>query len=390
MLISDFYRRLSFINFLMCSIAVALYIELPIIGKPYVLLLVFSMLLTSISVLIFFKSIRFYGVLSVVMLVFVIYLFKFALSDTPGNYLFIFNILVFPVTMLSLSRIHPLDFRNIIIFFLTMTVITLTYEVIYRFSHPVIGGQALDFGEVSDGSSFYMYKITSLMYNNSNGIGMHVTFVIGLLLSILYKNSNSVNEDFIKSKYVKIFIFTYFVFCLLSLSRAAIIVSVLLFFLYIYLTNRKFFILTNFSMPIVFFCLFSFILYNHSNVIHDASFITKFEILNNLIVYLGDASIVQILFGNVLNDYYDIYPNFVGFVGHVHLFDLLFYGGFVFSIAYIAMFFCLFAKCRLASLFIILPFIVLGLSNVRLFAHYLFYILALFFYIHVHPRRCVD
>ena len=149
-----------------------------------------------------------------------------------------------------------------------------------------------------------------------------------------------------------------------------------MYFLYCFYVNKNFrrvlvIISPVFILPIV--------ISVYSMITSDHSFVTKLEIFNNLYSYMQNSDLINLIFGNALNDPKEIYNKFIGYYGHTHYFDLIFKGGLLITILYTFMICSPAIKSRLISLFFIVPFILLGLSNIRIFAHYIFYLMPFYF-----------
>lgn len=366
--------NISYLATLFASLSVALYIELPIVGKLYIPLLAiaFCFMLLKIT-----QEKRICVSLPVLFVVgfFIVYLFKMALSDDPLNFKYILNTLVFPIVYICGRGLNTVQKNKILFFMLFVSVFVFIFEAYYRFSNPVVGGTELIEGQVREGATFYMFKMNSLMYNNSNGVAMHLTFLVALILSLLMISTKMSYFNNKQLRYLVIYLIIFLVLTVMTLSRAAMLTEVLLLLLFITIRFKRVFKFNIIFLPII---SFIFIVGYVSRIeINDVSFSTKLEILNNLLVYLRDASIWQILFGNELNYYGLIFNGFKGYYGHTHYFDLIFTGGFVFSILYLVMLLVVSNQIGKYSVFFLLAFFILGFSNIRLFGHYLFYVMAL-------------
>jgi hypothetical protein len=366
--------NISYLATLFASLSVALYIELPIVGKPYILLLAISFCFMILKVTHEKRICVSFPVLFV-MVFFIVYLFKMALSYDPLNFKYIFNILVFPIVYICGRGLNIIQKNKILFVMLFVSVFVFIFEAYYRFSHPVVGGAELVEGQVREGASFYMFKINSLMYNNSNGVAMHLTFLVSLILSLLMFSKKKAYFNNRQLKCLVIYLIIFLVLTVMTLSRAAMLTELILLFLFLTIRFQGVFKFNILFLPIISFMLIIGVVLRIE--IDDVSLLTKLEILNNLLSYLKDASIGQILFGNVLNDYGLIFNGFKGYYGHTHYFELIFTGGFVFSILYLLMLLVISTYIGKNSIFFLFAFFILGFSNIRLFGHYLFYVMAL-------------
>lgn len=364
-------------SFYILTLATCMYIELPIVGKLYVPLLGISflfLLYLTISTRKVVLNIQSYFLV----ILFSVYFFKMMLSSVPSQHLDIFNILLAILVFISICQSSLINILKGLRFYFYFSIPIFVYEAYFRFSNPLVGGRVVDGQSSVDGSSFYMYKINSLMYTNSNGVAMHLMFSIAFLFSLLlYFNDNDIKGiKYFDKKYIKILIFVFLIFTSLTLSRAALAVFLILLLFYVYSKFKLSRLLFILLFPWATF-IFGFYLDSIMNI-EDGSFETKFEIMNNLVRYLNDASFLQIMFGNNLNDPSTIYNGFTGYYGHTFYFDLIFKGGFTFAILYILSLATPFIYAKKYYIFFCVAYILLGLSNIRIFGHYLFYFMPIY------------
>lgn len=373
--------RVSFqrLTLMLLAAGVSLYIQVPIIGKPYFFLTGIA-LCVSLCALIKRSSISWDEliVLGVSSLLLFVLVEKIFLSADPAAHLQVFNLLLLPLSFLSLRGMSDptLAVRYVKASY-HFAFLAFTVELIYRLLNPSFGGRVVDPGEV-EGGTFYLYKISSLMYTNSNGVGMHALFMLAFLYA-LYGPWTRKNLAVLKQHGLTGHFFLYaflglFIFTVGSLSRAAVLVFLAMSLLYYMFSNFRrlqfsLILLLLFLTPVAFFTV-SLVVDFFAG---DASFSTKFQILNNLIKYLREASVLQIMFGNNFDYPLDIYPKFVGFFGHTHYFDIIFRLGFFYGGLYLLLFVFLAVKLRWRGALFLLSFVTLGLSNIRIFGHYLFF-----------------
>lgn len=364
---------------LMFAIAgTALYIQLPIVGKPYFGLTVIALgAFCSSLIRRRFISIDELAVLGVSLVLLVVMIYKAAFSYSPVDHLYIFNLLLLPIAYLSVQGIANTDqiVRYIKLGF-HITFVVFFAELVYRLLNPSFGGKIVDPGEV-EGGSFYLFKISSLMYTNSNGVGMHAIFMLAFIFSLYGPSTTRNNEVLKKNKLSRGFFWYAFIsllfFTLGSLSRAAVGVFLLLSLLYFMFSSSA---RLRFAFSALFLLVVPLLFVLVPRVVElfasDGSFWTKFQILNNLVMYLQEASLIQILFGNNFDPPLSIYPGFVGYFGHAHYFDIVFRFGLFGGLIYLSLFFLVLAKLRWRGVLFVLGFIILGMSNIRIFGHYLF------------------
>jgi hypothetical protein len=380
--------------FLLLIFGVSLYISLPIVGKPYFYLV--SLLFLILGFKILSTKISIYElVMYVFVFVLVIFMtFKAAFSLTFSEHKYVLNPLILFATILIGKDLAAAQVGKSIKVLFIMSFFVMGYELYYRFNNPVVGGHSID-TELVDDLAFYAYKINSLMYENSNGVGMHLIFMSVILFTLFSGVRNVYREFLVRGKIgLKFFICSNILIFLLllgSLSRAAILVYILLLFVFLF-SKIKFY-----SKIILLYFLFTFlgffIVFSPSYLeflVLDESFMSKFDIFNNLFKYVEISSFFDLLVGNTLENPELIYGGFVGYVGHVHFFDFVFRLGLLLTFVYLFIFFLISFKLGSKSLFFLLAFFILGLINIRLFSHYLFFFMGLLYVIHVSALKCLE
>lgn len=359
--------------FILCS-ACALYISIPVVGKPYNVLFIISFFL---SMLIVFNNKKIVCIDAALFcfLIFVFYFCKFIFVDNYANYFFIFNAMNFIMALIVMSSVD-LKYNLILVrYSVLLTFLVFAFEAYFRFTNPYFGGVAhsssIDNVDLSD--NFYIYKVNSLMYLNSNGVGMHAVFLFSLILYVKTHLEFIRKSFFFYKSELNFYLFFSLVFCALSLSRGAVLICIVILMLYFFEKLKSFYKYISILPLIPVFSLFIFFIYEKTT--QDESFNTKFQILNNLIFYLKSTDIFHLLFGNIYGDPYKLFYGFVGFVGHTHYFELIFFGGLLGLLFFTLFFLTLCNHDRYLFLFFIVPFVLLGFSNIRIFAHYLFFYL---------------
>ncbi|WP_147094855.1 hypothetical protein [Vibrio superstes] len=285
-----------------------------------------------------------------------------------GSSLEILNILNFAIAYIIFSNtsreIHSKYFRIL----LFVSILAFSYEAFYRFTHPYTLGQAVasDLDSVDMSDSFYPYKSSSLMYLNSNGVGLHSLFLLGLVLYC-----RQILPQLVSRKEFYMFTALLVTFCVLSLSRASIILAGVIVLLFLYLNSSLY------SKVISLFIssfVFALGLFHALELLRsDFSFESKFEILNNTIVYVSHIDFPTLILGNTFGNPELIFNRFSGFVGHTHYFTLVFFGGVAGTSIFVCFILLISSKNRYLFLFVVMPFILIGFINARVFAHYFYF-----------------
>lgn len=133
----------------------------------------------------------------------------------------VINVLLALIYYIVTSRtIEDLDYKKISKIshiFINVSIVLLIVEVLYRWMHPI------DLIEnITRGAYIYRYKISSIMYQDSNFVGLYI--VVLFFFSVYFKK-------YFGEKYnVQLIILS--ILCLLSLSKASIITMFLFWIIY--------------------------------------------------------------------------------------------------------------------------------------------------------------
>ena len=165
-----------------------------------------------------------------------------------------------------------------------LIVIILIIDAGYRFANPTVPTlEELSFYEQSN-SLFYLYKFNSLMFADSNTsglLGMQIFFLV-LGFSHFYKKENKILLSFL------------FLAILLSISRAAILATILSFFL-VYFTKNKYFYRL---IPLMLICVGLTAIGVYIYFFDDPSNQERFSIFLNAKDYIfHSASLMELFFG---------------------------------------------------------------------------------------------
>lgn len=274
---------------------------------------------------------------------------------------FIFSILVFIVVYSLLSTISLNNIINLSKYLIYFSLPLLIIESIYRIINPPVEKIDLLVNAGREDIMFYIYKFNSIMYQDSNFVGL---FILSLFFFLLY-----LKQYTCKKYYLSFFILTILLFA--TISRASIFSIVVFSFLYVFrqiiYENRK---LIFFVSLILAFILFP-ILFEYRMI--DDSFSTKFEIIDKTIEYLSKASLTNLLFG-------------VGFGNAVEVLDMgahnffviyLVESGFIGLILIVILWTYILLKTKYKAGIVMFPFLLNGLSLATGAIPYLYVMFAL-------------
>lgn len=240
---------------------------------------------------VFFKKYRInmaYILISYFFISYLVYHLFYIGSDYGMVFNAIISILVFPIFYYILSR-NGIDHIK---FFLNLSIIYLTVEMVWRITHPIYEINNIE--TVSeDGGWYYPFKFNSFIFTDSNFVALHIVCLI--FIALLYR--------------LKTHTFLLFILVLLTFSRSGILGSILI-ILYFILDGSKYRVLFK---PLFFIFLVISFLYLLINIslLTDGSFLSKF--------YIYDVSIGYALRYFTLSDY------FLG-VGLANSYDLIHIG----------------------------------------------------------------
>lgn len=258
---------------------------------------------------------------------------------------FFFFVLAFQISSQKKENLI-ISIKNLVFLVLCL----LSIECVYRISHP----QA--FSWTTDSNFFYMYKFSSIMFSDTNETGF---FVLIFLSFLTYLHDSKL------MKISRFSLFLGFVFLVLTFSRAAI-VGFLVLFVYNYI-YKKMHVLMKFILIIVVVwaavAVFIFFL-------RDGSFLTKLDIFQKTYQYLFKTNTRNFIFGIGMNQSVkalDIY-------GHNYITLYLIEYGFIGFLFFAGLFSLIFFMER-KTYYLLIPYLVAGLSFAPYFIPYFFFFL---------------
>ena len=200
-----------------------------------------------------------------------------------GNLLMSF-ISPFIVVVLFKKRIVTTEFLFFVFFSYAILFCT---DGVWRIFHPEMEHwQQLE----SLGVGFQIYKINSIMYLDSNFVGIQIVAYLSCFIYLF--------RDVLFSGYLRFFYFSIVFFLLISLvlsfSRSAYLGAIIIFFFNFVLKNRIRYVLFLVCSPFLVIAVCSFVLNYFSN---DISFASKFYIISLTVEYVQHSTWFDIFFG---------------------------------------------------------------------------------------------
>ena len=235
--------------------------------------------------------------------------------------------------------------------FKIVTLVLFVIECIYRFTHVV---------SKSSYFNFYEYKFSSIMCSDTNYVGIMIAFFIGFLF-YLWKR---------KIIYISIFeLLLSGILCFLTFSRAAIIgVFVLFFYWFIY---KK--MAVSIRIITIFFALLLLPL-SVLLLIKDGSFLTKLDLYVQTWRYLFTIDSWHLIYGNGMGSS----TLFLTRYGHTILTLYLMEEGLI-GLIILTIFIVLNIVKANHTLFLIIPFILLGFSYMANIIPYFYLLLGIIY-----------
>lgn len=260
-----------------------------------------------------------------------------------------------------IRKAYSVDIKKSFKVFKNITLLILIIECIYRFTHVV---------RQSSSFNFYEYKFGSFMYSDTNYVGILIAFYIGFICYLRDRKIILVS---------KLEILISCVLCFLTFSRAAIIAIFVLFsYWYLYRKMNKSLKLITlafvlFLIPVVFVIL-----------INDESFVTKIDLYVQTLKYIVTIDSFHLLYGNGIGST----TLFLSRYGHTILTLYLIEEG---VIGLLLLFLFLILNCFKAkkTLFLILPFLLIGFSYMANVIPYFYLLLGIIYNIELNRKDLI-
>lgn len=196
---------------------------------------------------------------------------------------------------------------------------------------------------------FQIYKTNSIMYSDSNYVGLQSLFFISVYIYLL----RGLNIKITKRILYYIILLLLVSSIILSFSRSAIFGMIVLFFLLLTSRLNKFnFTLIFISISLILFTLFS------EHFSNDISYQSKFHILSITDNYLKKVNIIDFLFGVGLGNA----VNVIGIGSHNLLITFLIESGVIGLSAFLIILFYFLIKLKYDFFIVVFPFILASMS----------------------------
>jgi hypothetical protein len=282
-------------------------------------------------------------------LVGIFYFFSDNKSDSLIYYyaLFMTPVLVYYSTFIIAQNNTTREIINALHFIIKAYIFFLLFDTIFRYLYVLYTFKTTG----NPIESFYAFKHSPVTAGDTNFLALRILFMVCLMF---YLNKITHNKVWNKYSYILI------LFILFTLSRSAIVTVIfLLFFSHLYkLIKRQHYNLFVFEIFIVVsltFYVFFFIIYG------DSSFRTKLLIFESLKT-IPEKNVINVLFGFGIKVGRFVYTYKDEAYGHTHLSLIIGQFGIIGLLLYIIFFCGILYTSKLDMFYIILAFIISGLS----------------------------
>jgi hypothetical protein len=305
--------------------------------------------------------------LSISILLMILYVLarEFVDSSYLNTFLsFEFSLVVFFIT--TQLRANRRTFFIISDIYINLSIVLIAVDCIYRFANPdpfyLVGGGVLS--NLMGSLSMYAYKTNSLLFDDSNTSAIYCIAVIMFLKWMSGRKKEKNTGRFI----------LLWILLLLTLSRAALIATLLsmVFFILFSKSNDDKLVISKKRASVLFIVIVIIVarygLYLFGKI-KDASFLSKFMIINNAVKYYSTASLRQVLFGVGFGHSKDF---LFGVASHIQLLSYAIDSGIIGMFLFIKILINA-VKYNKYNLYIVLPFAIAGMSFSPYILTYLFF-----------------
>lgn len=315
--------------------------------------------------IIFFKDNLKLNSISIFSLVFMCYLLisqVFVQGESHTSVNVIVSLLYFPITYILIGNLDKDKIIKISNKFINASIILLIVECVWRLTHPVY----LTSNHMTEDIRFYMYKFGSIMYQDSNFVGI---FILVLFFFVLYLKSNFQYKGNFK-------LLLLLMLCIFTFSRASILSLILFYGVYKFfnLKNKSFIlayigiIFTTVVIGVVLYSTYSF--FNAGS-----SFNSKIFIIEQTKQFLLDANLKSKIFGVGFGNSI----NYLGIASHNIFVTYIVESGMIGLTLFIILNILICIKTRGAACIIMFPFLFNGLSLAGHAVTYLYAIYAVIY-----------
>lgn len=276
--------------------------------------------------------------------------FSKTLSAYNSAFAVLLSVSYFIITSILMAEINFRDIISISEKLIKYSIPLLCLESVLRFVFPKYGFDGVTLSNGED-LTFYKYKFNSIMYQDSNFVGI---FIVTLIFFQYYLGTIT-QKKYMAQKYLL------YVLVVLTLSRAAIVSTFIFSIIYSLLDKYSHVIRRNLFFTIL-FCSFSVVflaIILGEFFSNDASFNSKFDIIQSVYFFIiNKASIYQILSGIGFGET----SHYIGIGAHNIVLTYLIESGFIGFVLWILLWLYLIIQSKMKLLYVVIPFLVTGMS----------------------------
>jgi hypothetical protein len=203
--------------------------------------------------------------------------------------------------------------------------------------------------------SFYNFKFSPITAGDTNYLALRILYPMCLLIFV--------EAYFHKNKW-RIYIYTFYGFIILTISRSAIVAGTLLLMIRHFSSLLRYKRYCLLSMELI-FGIAGLVIVFMSLFLKDGSFATKLEILKSL-NKIYDAQLSNVIFGFGIDEGRHIYSYRDESFGHTHLSLIIGQFGILGLLLYIGFFIGLYIKTKGGTFYLTCAFIISGFSLIDL------------------------
>ncbi|HFI5864824.1 TPA: O48 family O-antigen polymerase [Escherichia coli] len=201
------------------------------------------------------------------------------------------------------------------------------------------------------GIGFQIYKVNSLMYADSNFVGLEAVFILSCFL-YFFRDIKIVG--LLRVRYFLVFC-ALFVGVVLTFSRAAIIAMILLFVLSVLMKNKRIKAFSYMLMPVLLIVLSWFVFKKFTD---DISFESKFDLIRYSLEYIKNNNVEVILLGVGLGNAVDV----IGMGAHNLFLTFLIETGMIGLFLFLVLLCIMCIYLKEDAIVIVLPFLIVSMS----------------------------
>ena len=280
----------------------------------------------------------------------VLYLLYLVLSqgesaERSAFYNYLFSLAYFIVVCIGSFSVQREKLFQYCKWFVRMSILIMGIEAIWRFTHPV-------FRQGNVGSiAFYRFKYSSIMYQDSNYVGIFALVVFFFILFLEKKQMTLKVEKYLC-----------FLLIVLTISRSAIIVSIVFWFLF---EDR---VKKTWKTILLIIGIIGVIYFAFTYIFFDSTYQSKLSIISKAYSYFQNASVYDKLCGIGFGRTVD----YIGIGSHNFFVTIILESGLVGFLILVFFWIQLIRESGKKCIYVMAPFLIAGFSMAQHFLPFLY------------------